>query len=292
MQANAEPTGPEYRDLFVSHASEDKDDFVRPLVEALRTKELLVWFDEYELQIGDSLRQKIDEGLRNSRFGLVVFSPTFFKKHWPQYEMDGLIARQMTGERTILPVWHRLTSNEIAQQSPSLMDIIALNSATDSLESIATKVAGVVRRPPPPSPTPSPSPSPQIAAPSGDVARAFGVFHVAPTNTEEPPPGPIEKDPLGWLGNTKSWLSMATGDQELEYMIQGQTLRVRLDWGNSLSGDEVFASQVISGDKPFALTIRQSDGQQHYLPSVKNTTPGGHWFGRSNPSGWMVFNIQ
>ena len=286
MQNRILAGGTDYRDLFISHASEDKENFVRPLANALVAEDVMVWFDEFELQIGDSLRQRIDEGLRRSRYGLVVFSPAFFEKHWTQYEMDGLIARQMAGERVILPVWHRLTRDEIAQQGPSLTDIISLNSSTDSVEVIASKVAAVVKR------ARLSSPSPQQATRSSDVARAFGVFYVAPYGTEEPPPGPIAKDPMGWFQNTEGWKSMVTSDQELEYLIQGRTLRVRLDWGNTLSGDEIFAQQLIGRGVPFALTIRSSDGQQHHLPSVENTTPGMNWMGRSNPSGWMVFNIQ
>ena len=287
MQGPTQFANGDYRDLFISHASEDKENFIRPLANALIAEGVDVWFDEFELQIGDSLRQKIDEGLRRSRYGLVVFSPTFFEKHWTQYEMDGLIARQMAGERVILPVWHRLTRDEIARQSPSLTDIISLNSSNDSVEVIASKVAAVVKR------STSRRPSPRPATQSGDVARAFGVFYIAAVGTAEPPPGPIEKDPMGWIRNTDGWKSMVSGDQELEYLIQGQTLRVRLDWGNSLSGDEIFAQQRVDSGEPFALTIRSSMGHQHYLPSVENTTPGRNWMmGRSNPSGWMVFNIQ
>src|SRR5690606_41724243 len=61
-------------DVFISHASEDKDEIVRPLAIALRNAGLSVWYDEFELKIGDSLRQKIDKGLSKSRFGIVVLS--------------------------------------------------------------------------------------------------------------------------------------------------------------------------------------------------------------------------
>lgn len=67
-------------DVFISHASEDKDAVVRPLAISLQQKGLKVWFDEFELRIGDSLRQKIDKGLANSRFGIVVLSKNFIKK--------------------------------------------------------------------------------------------------------------------------------------------------------------------------------------------------------------------
>ena len=69
-------------DVFICHASEDKDDFVRPLAELLAQQHIDVWYDEFSLSIGDSLSQKIDEGLAKSKFGIVVLSPSFFKKPW------------------------------------------------------------------------------------------------------------------------------------------------------------------------------------------------------------------
>ena len=71
-------------DAFICHASKDKDDFVHPLAEKLKARGLKVWYDEYSLKIGDSLRQSIDKGLANSRYGIAILSPTFFKKNWPK----------------------------------------------------------------------------------------------------------------------------------------------------------------------------------------------------------------
>ncbi|MBG6188208.1 TIR domain-containing protein [Flavobacterium sp. CAN_S2] len=66
-------------DFFISHASEDKDDIVRSLADSLKENGFEVWYDEFELKIGDSLRKKIDSGLINSRFGIVIISPSFVK---------------------------------------------------------------------------------------------------------------------------------------------------------------------------------------------------------------------
>jgi len=71
-------------DVFICHASEDKDSFVRPLAIALQEAQLKVWYDEFTLNAGDSLRRSIDKGLAGSRWGLVVLSPYFFAKEWPQ----------------------------------------------------------------------------------------------------------------------------------------------------------------------------------------------------------------
>src|ERR1700730_8724144 len=69
---------------FICHVSEDKKDFVIPLAEELQKFGIRVWLDKFTLKVGDSLRQKIDEGLTKSRFGVVVFSPSFFEKNWPK----------------------------------------------------------------------------------------------------------------------------------------------------------------------------------------------------------------
>lgn len=83
-------------DVFLSHAGEDKDAVVRPPVRALEKADIAVWYDESELQPGDSLRQAIDRGLSKSRHGVIILSQAFFAKRWIQWELNGLAARQMS----------------------------------------------------------------------------------------------------------------------------------------------------------------------------------------------------
>lgn len=81
---SGEMAGKEPRyDLFISHASEDKDAVARPLAETLKALGFSVWFDEDVLEIGDSLRRSIDAGVARSRYGVVVLSRAFFNKPWP-----------------------------------------------------------------------------------------------------------------------------------------------------------------------------------------------------------------
>lgn len=131
-------------DLFISHASEDKEDLVRPLAVALEKLGVKVWYDEFTLKIGDSLRRSIDGGLSNSRFGTVVLSSSFFSKNWTQYELDGMTAKEMDGRKMILPIWHRVTKSEVIKFSPTLADKVALNSSVHSIEEIAQLIADVV----------------------------------------------------------------------------------------------------------------------------------------------------
>lgn len=117
-------------DAFISHATEDKEDVVKPLANGLRQLEINLWYDEYDLKVGDSLRRKIDEGLARSRFGIVVLSPAFFAKNWPQYELDGLVAKEMQGgQNVILPLWHKISKDEVLRHSPSLADKVALSTS-------------------------------------------------------------------------------------------------------------------------------------------------------------------
>jgi hypothetical protein len=132
-------------DVFISHASEDKDDIVRPLANALVAEGLTVWYDEFELRIGDSLRRKIDQGLANSRVGLVVLSQSFVAKGWTNYELDGIVTKAVTGEQVLLPVWHKLTKQEVVAFSPSLADKLARNTATHTVVEIAQEIAGLLR---------------------------------------------------------------------------------------------------------------------------------------------------
>ncbi len=141
---NIETSESEAYDVFISHASEDKDAIVRPLANELRKLGLKVWYDEFTLRIGDSLRQKIDKGLANSRVGLVVLSKSFISKGWTNYELDGIVTRTITGEQTLIPIWHEITKQQVVDFSPSIADKVARSTATHTVEEIATEIADLI----------------------------------------------------------------------------------------------------------------------------------------------------
>jgi hypothetical protein len=132
-------------DAFICHASEDKNEFVRPLAELLQRSRVEVWYDEFSLKIGDSLRRSIDIGLAKSRYGIVVLSPNFFNKSWPQWELDGLVQRQndVLGN-VILPIWHNVTKRDVIAFSPPLADKYAIPS-TLGLDKVVSKLLGTIR---------------------------------------------------------------------------------------------------------------------------------------------------
>lgn len=130
---------------FICHASEDKAAIAAPLAEALREQHVDVWYDAFKLKVGDSLREKIDEGLAEADFGIVIVSPAFFTKRWTKRELNGLVAREMAGTRSIvLPVWHEIDHDQVVRHSPPLADVFACNSA-DGLAAVVEQLLKTIR---------------------------------------------------------------------------------------------------------------------------------------------------
>ena len=274
-------------DLFISYASEDID-AIRPLVQALRANGLNVWFDQSEIRIGDDWRRRMDDGMEHSRFALIVFSPAFFDKDWTQYELDNFITARTLGERAILPIYHNVSNQEVAEHVPALRTVASLPLSTP-LDQLVSEIVAKVR-----DETSRPTTAQPERVPTASGGHGFGVFYVSAAGMPEPT-GPIHKRGMGlsmFLSpheNVNEWLSVVNGDAELEYMREDGLLRVRLDWGNRWSGDEINAASLMTGSEAFALVIRLASGEQYYYPSLVNTAPRSWMMGSSNPSGWMTF---
>jgi hypothetical protein len=134
------------RDYFLSHASEDKKDFVQPLHDALTALGVRVFYDREDLRPGDSLRRGIDMGLSRCRYAIVVLSPSYIEKAWTNLEMDGLVTLQLAGRTRIIPIWHRVTKNDVLNYSPTLADKVALNSSLLSVKEIASELTRLLDR--------------------------------------------------------------------------------------------------------------------------------------------------
>ncbi len=131
-------------DVFISHASEDKP-YVEPLVIELENAGVSVWYDRLVLEWGDDLRPRIDEGLRNCQFGIVVLSKSFLgKKKWTEHELNGLFAREDAGRKLILPIWHGISRKDLLQYSPSLADRLAKISTNNSYANIVESLLAML----------------------------------------------------------------------------------------------------------------------------------------------------
>ncbi len=174
-------------DLFISHASEDKADVARPLASLLQQHGLNVWLDEHELILGDSLRRKIDDGLAQSSWGVVILSPTFLEKEWPQAELDALLSKELNGQRVILPVWHEISATELSRKSP----ILASRLAVDTSKGLGAVTSAIFR-----------------AVQDGNNARA---------SAETPIPDPVQD---WWFNTTVSDLCRRLRDNPQQFYEQ------------------------------------------------------------------------
>ena len=115
-------------DVFISHASEDKKEFVAPLVEKLQDAGITVWYDALELQWGKSLREQIDNGIKRSKFAILVLSKHFFEKQWPRRELDGILAKETVSGNAPLPIWYNVTQEDVYEFSPTLSGLYAIST--------------------------------------------------------------------------------------------------------------------------------------------------------------------
>jgi hypothetical protein len=160
-------------DVFISHASEDKQSVARPLKDQLTKDGLKVWLDENELRLGDSLTKKIDQGLAESSYGVVILSKAFFSKYWTQRELSGLVARESTNQKVILPVWHGVDHQFIAHYSPTLADKLAV-STDRGISHVASEIMKIFDIPTAGSTIPINNQSPQPRLPSQAAAVKHG----------------------------------------------------------------------------------------------------------------------
>lgn len=128
--------------LFISHATEDKELFVRPLARALR-ETFDVWYDEYSLVAGMSLLEEISKGIAATDYGIVVLSPNFFAKKWPQTELNGLFALEEKNRKVIIPIWKDVTEQEVKKYSPIIADKYALK-ASDGVRTVVSEITTAV----------------------------------------------------------------------------------------------------------------------------------------------------
>ena len=131
---------------FISHDSRDKDSLVRELAMELSRQMCLVWYDEYSLKVGDSLRSSIEKGLKETKRCILVLSPNFLANEgWGKAEFDSVFTREIIEKRNvILPVWHGVTVQDVYNYSPRLADKVGLCSAL-GVEELARKLASAAR---------------------------------------------------------------------------------------------------------------------------------------------------
>jgi hypothetical protein len=137
---------PDTHDVFICHASEDKDAVARPLAAALAALGYSTWLDESELVIGESLNESIEDSLAHCQFGVVILSRAFFAKRWTKRELAGMTSREMIdGQRMILPIWHEINSSFLVDQAPMLADLLA-GRTEDGIDQLAAQISRAIHK--------------------------------------------------------------------------------------------------------------------------------------------------
>lgn len=133
-------------DVFISHAWEDKEDFVNEFVDELVALDIAVWYDKKRMMWGDSMRAKIDEGLSKSKFGIVVISPNYILpgKYWTKAELDSLFQLESVNGKTLLPIWHNITKKEVMEFSPIIAGKLAMTTASMTPKEIAEEMQSLL----------------------------------------------------------------------------------------------------------------------------------------------------
>ena len=140
---------------FISHDTRDKADIARPLAISLQKKLCPVWFDEFSLKVGESLREKIEEGIRQCTRCILILSPNFLSNQgWTKKEFTGIFTREILEKRSVvLPVWCGVTAKDVFEYSPSLADVkgidwsLGLDAVSHTLYSVLLDATVIPQNP-------------------------------------------------------------------------------------------------------------------------------------------------
>jgi hypothetical protein len=137
----------EVRDVFISHASEDKSGFVQPLADEMTKRGISKWYDKEQAvsMWGRSLREELDSGIRLSRFSLVVFSKNYFRKYWTKRELDGILLKEQIDNGQILPIWYEIDADDMYQFSPMLAGMMAFSTDVYTITEICDAIESKIR---------------------------------------------------------------------------------------------------------------------------------------------------
>lgn len=141
--AEARPSQPDLRDVFLCHAWDDRRGVATELHDLLQERGVSVWFSEKDIVLGQPFLREIDRGLAKSRTGLVLVTPALLKRvdsrGVSDKELSALLARDL-----LFPVVHGTTYEELRRVSPLLGSRHGLDTTEDSWGTVADKIAELV----------------------------------------------------------------------------------------------------------------------------------------------------
>jgi hypothetical protein len=133
---------------FISHDRRDQKEIAEPIALELQKLMCPVWFDQYSLKVGDSLRESIEAGLRECPKCILILTPHFLMNSgWTKREYDSVFTRELVEKRrVILPVWHNVSVEEVYKYSPILADRVAVQWA-EGIGVVARKLFVAINAP-------------------------------------------------------------------------------------------------------------------------------------------------
>lgn len=134
-------------DVFISHASKDKAKYVDKLAEAIRNTGLTVFYDSDCIMWGDSISNKVEDGLKNCERAVVVISKNYFGRKWTEYEIMSLLNRQNNeGKKLIMPILHGVSKKQFVEHYPQLEDVLFKYSKSCSCEELAKRLYDDIKK--------------------------------------------------------------------------------------------------------------------------------------------------
>lgn len=132
---------------FISHDSRDKEVLVRELAKKLVSLNCPVWYDEYSLKIGDNLREKIEEGIKDAPYCILILSKNFLSNEkWAKSEFETIFIKELYEKKEIIiPVWHGISEDDLYEYCPKLLNRLGGNSS-DGIDVLAKKIVSILKK--------------------------------------------------------------------------------------------------------------------------------------------------
>lgn len=125
-------------DVFISHASVDKSEYVEELYQVLNMLGISIFYDTVSLSWGDNWKSKILNGTAASEFAIIVISENFFDREWTEIELTEFFNRQnANGQKIVLPLLHKISVEDMKKHYPYLAEIQAINTEKYTKEEVA-----------------------------------------------------------------------------------------------------------------------------------------------------------
>ena len=129
-------------DVFISHASKDKNVYVDSLNAAVRKLGLNIFYDTDVLSWGDNWKQVILDGTKSSEFAIIVISNNFFDREWTERELGEFLSRQNENhQKIVLPLLYGISLDELKEHYPELGDIQCVSADEHNIEEIVILLA-------------------------------------------------------------------------------------------------------------------------------------------------------